>query len=107
MFKKMCVFYVDNKVVSRHIVQEVKHGEKGFYRDTTSMNAFSERENQRFYNAQLKNKILKNRVFVCNYKEWIKDNEKYQEEKIPVIEHENIKDFYISIGYNIAKKRYI
>lgn len=108
MFKKICILYEEDNVVSRHIIPEIKYGEKGFYRDTVSMNAFSERENERFYNSKIKNEILKKRVFVCNYKEWLKDNKDYQEEKdIPIFEHKNIKDFYISIGYNIKKKKYI
>mgnify|MGYP004724113507 CR=1 FL=1 len=106
MLKKMCILYVEGKIVSKHIIPEVKYGDKGFYRDTVSINAFSERENKRFYNSHLKGEILDRRVFVQNYKEWLSENKEYNLDETPIFEHQNIKEFYSFIDYNVKKKKY-
>lgn len=120
MFKKMCVLYVNGEPHSRHVIPGIRYGEKDFYRATTSMNAFSERENERFYNAYIKGKKPEKRTSVHNYDEWIRDRESMSRsleesgiddfvdpvEQTPVFEHNNIKDFYEAIGYDLKKKKY-
>lgn len=121
MFKKICILYVNNEPVSRHIVKCIGYGEKGFYRDTTSMSAFTDRELRIFYKNYISNKNTPKRTGVHNYDEYMRDKENTKNilkeigvndivdpvEKTPIFEHENIKQFYEAIGYDIKKKKYI
>lgn len=121
MFKKMCVLYVNAVPVSRHIIKAKEYGEKGFYRDTVSMDAFTDRENANLNKNYLLNKPVAKRVDVRNYEQYVKTKKMTDEhlEKIganklvdkvdqtPIFEHENIKQFYEAIGYDIKKKKYI
>lgn len=106
MNKKMCYLYVDGKLTSKHVIPEVKPGNKNFYRDTISMSAFSDRECEIFYNAIQKKEILRKRVNVLNYKEYEREGDHDHEKDIPIFNHENIKDFYLAIGYDVKKKKY-
>lgn len=108
MFKKICVFYVDEVPVSRHIIKEIKHNEKGFYRAATSMEAFTRREVDVFAEHYMSKKPLHKRTRIYDYDDYVNsvfitDNVK----NAPVFEHETIKDFYKAIGYDYKKKKYI
>lgn len=121
MFKKMCILYIDGAPVSRHVIKGIKYGEKGFYRATTSIEAFREREEEIFYEHYMSKKTLHKRTHVHNYDAYIRDREYRNNglkelgindfvddvEKTPIFEHEDIKDFYNAIGYDIKKKKYI
>lgn len=121
MFKKMCILYVDNTPVSRHVIKGIEYGEKGFYRDTTSIDAFTNREHHTFAQNYRNKKKTPKRTDVRNYDEYIRDKESTKNslkkvgvndfvdsvEKTPIFEHENIKQFYEAIGYDIKKKKYI
>ena len=56
-----------------------------------------------FYNAIQKNEILRKRVNVLNYKEYEREGDHDHEKDIPIFNHENIKDFYLAIRYDVKK----
>jgi hypothetical protein len=102
-----------------HVFNLPSPSEKGFYRETTSFNAF--------FNGVPKGNRLhgpnQNSTTLYNAKRWIEFEETcerqaklFVEKKLkgfpddrllPRVEHQNIWDFYQKIGYDYKKKRYI
>lgn len=108
MLKTMCVLYVDEVPVSRHIIKEIKHNEKDFYRSTVSMEAFTRREVDVFAEHYMSKKPLHKRTRIYDYDDYIKSVFITDAVKnVPVFEHKDIKDFYKAIGYDYKKKKYI
>jgi len=101
MFKKMCILYIDGAPVSRHVIKGIKYGEKGFYRATTSIEAFREREAEVFYNHYISKKPLHKRTHVHDYDDYIRDME-FRNNSLKELDIDTLKEKYLKNKKSMA-----
>ena len=112
----------DGTVIEKHIIRMPAYNEKGWYNSVVSIDAFNNRESERFYQIRCvkKKPLLGLLCHLYRLSEWERDTQlstnrmkKYDPSYehpynlVPCIEHQNVFDFYKHIGYDYKKKRYI
>ena len=105
-----------NKSVAEHHIKIPRATEPGFYRAVVSMGAFQHREGQRAFGEKARAKRVILPVYYAlqrrqerelNYAHHMHRYGTEYREKLPIIEHESIWDFYKYIGYDYKKKRFV
>lgn len=110
-------------IIALHVIPRPNVGESGFYRITTSIEAFRTRELNRIYSPGVYScESIKLRHFSCYVKEiWEAEQDAtyaIMERLIgnpvtrethgkPIFNHESIWTFYKAIGYDYKKRKYI
>lgn len=122
MSKFMVLVYEDGVPKERHVLETPQITERGFYRQTVSLNAFSNREAEKLYDHHKKGEmdVKGKRCWVRWYDEFMRDLEFHQEcfaklaisfehafSDTPEFSHTSVWDFYNAIGYDYKKKRYL
>jgi len=110
----------NKKTLARHIVKLPEVHEENFSKDVKSLTKFENAEKERVFKHK---SIPQEKIAIMyHYEEWSEEQEairdrmvnikglkdfKHEWDDTPVFEHEDIKDFYNAIGYDIKKKKYI
>ncbi len=114
----------DNVPIEKHIIRMPTYGEKGWYKNVVSIDAFKDREAKRFYDTIYVKKVpmFGLHCSLWRLEDWIRHNQitaesmleivgivDYQDpyDILPTFEHESVFDFYKAVGYDYKKKRYI
>lgn len=103
------VKWLDNVAVGVHVFSKPSVGEKGFYRDTVSYSAFSDRERNKWFDKHSSRK--KTGVSFHLYREddyklgrmSLFDNNKH----LPHYTHVDVWAFYKAIGYDYKRQKYV
>lgn len=105
--------YRNGGSVSHHLIHMPSFSEKGFYRNTVSASAFSGRELKRMMANHWRWISLRwdgLQTKALDYKLHHNDPHLLKHARLgdrPRFDHESIWDFYLAIGYDYKKQRYI
>lgn len=114
---KICVAEecVDGRLIGIHYISTPKFGEKGFYRQGVSINAFATRELKVFSREAIQergNYCADYFSFEWNFdhwKEFYKDSELFSRryKGVPEYHHDSVWDFYTAVNYDYKKQKYL
>lgn len=110
MKPRVCLLWIDGTFKEIHNFVLPSPNEVGFYRQTTSYNAFRERSNKqhhKWYYEDQKKYDMPKRAHLCEVEDakwWI---EEFKENPQSVFHHATIWDMYKAIGYDYKKRRFV
>jgi len=105
-----------NKSVADHYIKMPRATEPGFYRAVVSMGAFQHRELDRVFGEKARRSrkevpfyyaLQRRQELEVRYAGHVHRYGQELRERLPIIEHESIWDFYKYIGYDYKKKRFV
>ncbi len=98
--KCFCELWVNEQLVCYHTFNLPDVGEKGFYQEGVSADSFKSREAIRHYDA--KGKILAKRARLAYPHDFF-----WKRQDLVTFHHKCLWDFYLAIGYDYKKQRYL